>query len=482
MSHESTPLKSTATTATDEKFARLRELACLDEQSLARSAAADVPSMFEESPVGRGYNAFGAYARNDRVKWPVLDFKALKRDGHVDTIPLSTSDMTEVAGNSLEELREQMTTKLSASFDTTFGLAAYSAEMSSSFASETLSRHEYSFATLYQFYRKAEVRVRPNVEMLRSSYMDETAKKMIDDPETSLGSILEQFGTHVLVDAVYGARFEYSSATNTWAYEAKTSMAASIQASFHNVTQSGDASFEFASEKEQKSYSSSSVIQVRAEGGRAELATSLESHAAWKASIADHEPVLVEFGKGESLIPIWEFAQDPARRKEIEDQMRALIEEMDSVHELTDLRVGCKIEVLDARDEGGPYIELYGRIVAEVLDDDDKVIWSRRLFDRPGGKYVELGHGDVHVCPRQTMNIEAGEDTSDYRLRLTTEMREEDWGNDDDYLGRRVLERRFVSDQLIGNHVLESKDRIFRFDFEVTSDRREPPPPPEATR
>ncbi|MEZ4307944.1 MAG: MAC/perforin domain-containing protein [Polyangiaceae bacterium] len=153
---------------------------------------------------------------------------------------------------------------------------------------------------------------------MRDGYLTPLAADVINSPTVSADTVIDFFGTHVLADAVYGARFEYSSATNTWAYAAKTSAAVAVEVSFQSLTGSGSGSSDFSSTEEREEYNSNSVTRVRAAGGDSELAGGLGDLEAWRASIDDNDPVLVQFSGNQPLIPIWELAQSEARRRELQ--------------------------------------------------------------------------------------------------------------------------------------------------------------------
>ncbi|MEZ4302806.1 MAG: hypothetical protein R3B70_48230, partial [Polyangiaceae bacterium] len=83
-------LSSNATV--DEKIALIQKLARLDKTTAGRSAADFPESLFSESPVGRGYNIFGAFADNASVQGAVLDFAKMQRDGLVTSTRINDSD------------------------------------------------------------------------------------------------------------------------------------------------------------------------------------------------------------------------------------------------------------------------------------------------------------------------------------------------------------------------------------------------------
>lgn len=191
--------------------------------------------------------------------------------------------------------------------------------------------------------------------------MTPLALDVINSPSVGAEQVIDFFGTHVLADAVYGARFEYSSATNTWTYAAKTSAAVAVEVSFQTLTGSGSGSSEISSTEEREEYDSNSVTRVRAAGGDSELAGGLDGLDAWRASIDENDPVLVQFAGSQPLLPIGEFAQSEPRRAEL----RAALEDIASrigavINGDRDLVINARIKYLDAADEGSGNLELFG--------------------------------------------------------------------------------------------------------------------------
>lgn len=270
---------------------------------------------------------------------------------------------------------------------------------------------------------------------------------------------------------MYGARFEYSSATNTWAYAAKTSAAVAVEVSFQTLTGSGSGASDFSSTEEREQYNAHSVTRVRAAGGDSELAGGLGDLEAWRASIDDHDPVLVQFAGIQPLIPIWEFAHNEARRRELQAAVEDIASRIGAVvNGDRDLVITAQIRCLDASDEGGGNLELFGTIDASILDARGAVVWEAKLLSIPGsGGYVVLKKNGVHRCDAKTARIEGSSDPTGHTLRLRTELTERDPGSsDDDYLGLQVVETRFVEGRLLGDHVFRSRGDVVEFTFTVS--------------
>lgn len=455
----------------DEKIAFIQQLARLDPASAARKATDFPESLFLESPVGRGYNIFGAFADNASVQGAVLDFAKMKNDGLITSTRINDSDTLIVAGKTMQQVSESMSASVSASGGASFGAASFAGSMSSSFSKETMFRHEYHYANLYQLHRVARVKLLADMPRLRESYMTPLAADVINSPSVAAEQVIDFFGTHVLADAVYGARFEYSSATNTWAYAAKTSAAVAVEVSFQSLTGSGSGASDFSSTEEREEYNSNSVTRVRAAGGDSELAGGLGDLEAWRASIDENDPVLVQFAGSQPLLPIWELAHSEARRRELQDAVEDIASRIGAVvNGDRDLVIAAQIKCLDAADEGGGNLELFGTIDAAILDARGAVVWEAKLLSIPGsGGYVVLKKNGIHRCDVMTARIEGASDPTGHTLRLRAELTERDPGSSgDDYLGLQVIETRFVEGRLLGDHVIESRGAKVQFTFTVS--------------
>ncbi len=74
----------------------------------------------------------------------------------------------------------------------------------------------------------------------------------------------------------------------------------------------------------------------------------------------------------------------------------------------SDLVIAAQIKVLDASDEGGGNLELFGTIDVQILAAKDTVVSKANLLSIPGraGGYVVLKQNGVHRCEPKTLRIE----------------------------------------------------------------------------
>ncbi|MEZ4308619.1 MAG: hypothetical protein R3F14_11295 [Polyangiaceae bacterium] len=217
--------------------------------------------------------------------------------------------------------------------------------------------------------------------------------------------------------------------------------------------------------------SEQAVPGVRAAGGDSELAGGLGDLEAWRASIDDNDPVLVQFSGNQPLIPIWELAQSEARRRELQAAVEDIASRIGAiVNGDSALVITGEIKCLNSADEGGGNLELFGKIDVSILDARGAVVWEANMLSIPSsGRYVVLKKNGVHRCPTKTALIEGLSDPSGYTLRLRTELTERDPGHsDDDYLGLQVVDTKFVEGRLLGDHIFRSRGNVVEFKFNVS--------------
>lgn len=241
--------------------------------------------------------------------------------------------------------------------------------------------------------------------------------------------------------------------------------------SFQTLTGSGSGAADFSSTEEREEYDSNSVTRVRAAGGDSELAGGLDDLDAWQASIDENDPVLVQFASSQPLLPIWEFAQSETRRAELKAAVDDIASRIGAVaNGDRDLVINAQIKCLDAADEGGDQIELFGTIDATILDARGAVVWQASLLSiPPSGSYLALKRDQVHRCSAKTARIDGASDPTGYSLRLRSELTERDSGSsEDDYFGLQLIDPKFVEGRLLGDQVVLSLGNKVEFTFNVS--------------
>ena len=447
---------------TDPTTSSIVALGRSDDQQAVR--AAELATFDDERgqiTIGRGYNIFGKYGSPLSLASAVLDYDRLAHDQMVDIIAVNAVDTRVHEGASMAALSRSIETTTGS----TVGFGAFAGSVESSFGSVTARRKEFAYASLMKLFLQRRVVVTNLDADDLKAYMVDSARAHINDPDVDPKAIIEMYGTHVVVDALYGGRFEHHLATNRLAFGATTSMSTAVESSFDFARGEGGATAGFSSLEEREAYLRNSKARTIAEGGDAQIVRGPQDLDAWSESLNADNAVLVGFSDlGLPLIPLWYFADDSDRQYAIEQAVLddAVIAQKLLLDMPMTLEVKLKFQIQNDRDEG-PKLELYGtQTVHQILDG--YVIESRNLFSRGPGQSFSVGKGRPVNAPRpvsrQTLKYSAEQNISDAQIMMTGRMIERDPGRSgDDYLGIRDLELRFGQDRILGVHKLRYDER-----------------------
>ena len=443
---------------------------------------ADAPEVVDDggiggrSTLGRGYDVFANYADPLDVTRPVLDYDALVSAGLIDAFETSTSRFEVFEGSSLEEFSRQMsaTAKVSGSS------GPFSGSVEASFAQGTRSRMEYSYASLQFLNLKRQLQILETQPEELRAFLTGVARRDIDDASFSADTLLDEYGTHVLLDVLLGGRLDYSMASDLSDVSSDLSLGVAIQASYKGVVQSGSASLESALDVEVREVEENSSFQTIARGGRSEIVGNTlteERVDAWLETI-DAEPVLVAFSDNRPMIPLWELASDPARAEEIEAAFQARALGLSSSLQDGPARFAVTLSISIPpgganNDEGRGDLEIYGTVaarsfadVATATADDAEALQEEILFDRTGGgDFIVVDAGETIEIGTAILDFDAFDEASS-GIVFESHIRERDPGRSgDDDLGREVRSLQFRTpsldadgepfvELLVGRHVV----------------------------
>jgi len=130
--------------------------------------------------------------------------------------------------------------------------------------------------------------------------------------------LFDSYGTHYLHSLIVGAAATYSAATNTTRYRSEVDFTVAAEMSYRGATGqlSADQQTQYGEAIEE--FRKASTIKVHARGGQAEFAGKIidGSYDDWRRSIRQNL-VFVSLN-ADSLRPLWELCEDPARRAQLE--------------------------------------------------------------------------------------------------------------------------------------------------------------------
>ncbi|MGX8689145.1 MAG: MAC/perforin domain-containing protein [Bacteroidaceae bacterium] len=282
--------------------------------------------------VGYSYDCTGEYASPNSVRKEVLDGKAMIEDGvlAVNAVQASLTYNT-ITGSSISE----MTNSLSVKANVKGGFGKFKAEASASFDMNNIKNSNYEFASTYFDLEIRHASLSKDIETLKDDYMTDDAWNAINGvpvtnkrgitkvsyPSTNEGfkKLIEEYGTHVIVEAGLGGRVRYCMSVDISKIESSYDIKAFAKASYAGiVTAEGsvDEKYKQSFKDNQKKLN----IQLNVLGGDAALATKLGTEdgfnkanlEAWINSVTKNENMSLVSFSDKSLVPIYELVEKNA--------------------------------------------------------------------------------------------------------------------------------------------------------------------------
>lgn len=290
--------------------------------------------------VGFSYDCKGEWASPNSVKVEVFNTSDLINDGILATgvAQMQLSDYT-VTGSTVSEVSNKLTVK--ASIEGSYG--GFKGEANASFDMETSESNTYEYASTYfdiQLYRAS---LSKSPQSLIFDYMTDDAYNAINGlpVETKRGKrnlygntreglkrLIEDFGTHVIVEAGLGGRLRRSLQVNTSEITTAYDVKAFAKASYDGVVKA-EASVDEHFKQSYKENSKAIRTTMDVLGGNKDLALELladggftsANYTAWQKSVQDTAMTIVNFSD-HSLVPLYELVDLEAEGGE--DRYKAL--------------------------------------------------------------------------------------------------------------------------------------------------------------
>ena len=265
---------------------------------------------------------FAEYATENNVKGRVLNIDALN-DQKLLVLNTSVQEgiIQRVSGTSVSEYAREL--------GVTVGLTGsykwFSASIKTAFMDSSYKMSQYSYVTLMERHYKNSLKImnsKWNAESLKG-YLTKDAGMAINntDPQKDWTpeQIISTFGTHAMVGIFTGARLDYNLSIKITDASKRTYLQSYAEAK---------ANFKFASASfsvgvDQNTFNAMKTYEqkenILAKGGNEQYARpgNDADYQKWKASI-DSNPSLVGVIK-DALVPIWIFADNPARAAAIQN-------------------------------------------------------------------------------------------------------------------------------------------------------------------
>ena len=280
--------------------------------------------------VGFSYDIKGEWASPKSVKVEIFNTDSLIKSGILATgvAQMQLSDYT-VTGSTVSEVSNKLTVK--ASVEGSYG--GFKGEANASFDMETSESNTYEYASTYfdiQLYRAS---LSKSPQSLIFDYMTDDAYSAINglpvktkrgmrnlygNTREGLKRLIEDFGTHVIVEAGLGGRLRRSLQVNTSEITTAYDVKAFAKASYEGVVKA-DASVDEHFKQSYKENSKAIHITMDVLGGNKDLALDLladggftsKNYTAWQKSVQDTAMTIVNFSD-HSLVPLYELVDREA--------------------------------------------------------------------------------------------------------------------------------------------------------------------------
>jgi len=130
--------------------------------------------------------------------------------------------------------------------------------------------------------------------------------------------LFNTYGTHLVVEALMGARCTYNYTYSSTSTQTKTQIKAKVEATYRFISGSASADDKKTAEEFLSNTSFQSVLSGGKDVDASTLDNLLKNFPDWVSSLATATPTIYGISNMNSLIPIWKYAADPTRATELE--------------------------------------------------------------------------------------------------------------------------------------------------------------------
>ncbi len=148
--------------------------------------------------------------------------------------------------------------------------------------------------------------------------LDPTFEKNLNG-SMSPEELFDAYGTHLVVEALMGARCTYNYTYTATSAQTTTQIKAKVDATYRFISGSASAEDTKTAEEFLSSTSFQSVLSGGKDVDATTLANLLKNFQSWVDSLATATPTIYGISNMNSLIPVWTLTADKARAKELED-------------------------------------------------------------------------------------------------------------------------------------------------------------------
>jgi|GEM_PF-1262395 len=259
---------------------------------------------------------------------PILDENKLLADKLIYARPVAATTVDNISGSSATSFEKNLSLKANISGSGEL----FKADFSSSFSKSTSTSTNTS-------YTKTRISIGENREyvLLSNLTMDDLKKYMtvrfksdINNSKIDAKTIFDTYGTHVLMDIMTGGRMDLNYSYQNTQNLSEEDLSACASEVYRNVKAKESASL---SEKA-KSFFENSEFTAKQYGGTTvnnitTLADAQDAYTSWAASLENNKKLdfigAADPNNTYAFIPVWNFADDSARRDKLQGYYNELI-------------------------------------------------------------------------------------------------------------------------------------------------------------
>ncbi len=312
--------------------------------------------------VGFGYDVFGKYA-DMASKKPIRLFELggsrvepigsdrFEVPDNIYLEPVVDHRVSVIEGSSVREYSQNLSVNAGMNFDGLLFKASVESNISMS-ESGKVQRYYYTYMDSNVMWRISMDTI--DMGSLRKRL---TAKAKSDINNLDPFKLFSYYGTHYIASAYLGGRADYTSTSIISDRNSAASIRVAVEAEYKAVSGKSDVS------KEQKQTLTDSQTEwaLRVVGGNARYVNNIreyDQYTKWADGI-ETRPVLCDFDK-DSLRPVWELADSPARRQALENAFKELLKSYPLPPELLNLGAVSRSLYMIKNKASGTYWDLAG--------------------------------------------------------------------------------------------------------------------------
>lgn len=263
--------------------------------------------------IGLGYNVLdNTYISPEgfSLGYPILDQTAVKK--RLQTANAPSQNSYTIMGTTINSYSQDLSAKMKLTSD----YPLFSGSVSSEFdATEFRQNNKYFIKSINGYPKFSEyIKVTSDLKTI----LDDDFKKALNDSTVTPEKLFSTYGTHLVVEALMGARCTYNYTYSSTQGETSTQVKAKADATYRFISGSASASDKQTATDFLSKTSFQSVLTGGPDVDASTLDNLLKNFPTWVAGLADATPTVYGISNMNSLVPIWELTDDTDRARTLQ--------------------------------------------------------------------------------------------------------------------------------------------------------------------